>query len=482
MTATPMAPPPLLPTWNGRRPGDVVTMRASELDDIVALPIRELTPWLPEPIWSPSGRFGPTDVVEVRARTRQRVEAVDWGCIRPHEKVNLLANPHGFALSGLAYVAMLEEIRDHVQAATGATVRLRIAESMGHIDNPDWMTIFDLPGRFGDAKECPQIGQGIEVATRVGPMYLTKGLFQADHVIHTHVTEMREGYLHRMNDRLLKPFGMAYTRVETRSAYHFGYGPRTGQLVARAVFDSDFVQDRYVATVVLNTSPEGVVDVDADNDLLALDRRVAIDVFRNYAALVRLMSEVDKCVVAFDGHGNSVYAYAGGLPFDVLYYANADWLDLDNPALYAVLLPESIRGLVGDKMMGENPAIGAFVVNYMAGGMPYLYLFQGVPTFVSSPEMLAWMRQDPSACWIDRYATATDGLPEAMRRAREVAGTDKVIVYDGLPGAMHVSPSLADHLRAVASAVVRDVEEVRLPKWLAQRDLPLVPLTGTAGR
>ncbi|WP_165614160.1 hypothetical protein, partial [Mycolicibacterium holsaticum] len=43
----------------------------------------------------------------------------------------------------------------------------------------------------------------------------------------------------------LKPFGMAYTRLETRSAYHFGYGPRTGQLVARAVFDSDFVQQRY---------------------------------------------------------------------------------------------------------------------------------------------------------------------------------------------------------------------------------------------
>ena len=115
---------------------------------------------------------------------------------------------------------------------------------MGHIENPDWMRIFDLERRFGDARECPQIGQGVEIDTRVGPMYLTRQLFSADHFIHTHVTEMREGYLHRMVDRLFKPFGMGYTRLETRSAYHFGYGPRTGQLVARAVFDSDFIQRR----------------------------------------------------------------------------------------------------------------------------------------------------------------------------------------------------------------------------------------------
>jgi hypothetical protein len=288
---------------------------------------------------------------------------------------------------------------------------------------------------------------------------------------------MREGYLHRMTDRLFKPFGMGYTRIETRSAYHFGYGPRTGQLVARAVFDSDFIQQRYTATVVLNTSPEGVVDVDADNDLAALDRRIATDLFRNYAVLIRLMSEIDECTVVFDGHGSSVYCYAGGIPFDVLYYANADWLDLDNPALYAVLLPESIRDLVGDRMMGENAAIKAFVINYMAGGVPYLYLFQGVPTFVSSPAVFDWLRQDPSACWLPDVATVTDGLPAAMREARTVSGSDKVIVYDGLPGAMHVSEGLADLLVSAAPRVADDVRTVRLPRWLAQRDLPAIELS-----
>ena len=477
MTIAPMPAPQLFPTWNKRSPADVVETRAAELDGIVTLPVRELTSWLPEPIWAPDANLGPTDVDEVRERARRRVEGLVLSKIGRKDRVNLIANPHGFALSGMAYVAMLEEIAQHVEKTTGARVRLRIAESMGHMENPDWMRIYDLEDRFGDAKECPQIDQGVEIDTRVGPMYLNKQLFNADHFIHTHVTEMREGYLHRMQDRLFKPFGMAYTRLETRSAYHFGYGPRTGQLVSRAVFDSDFVQKRYVSTVILNTSPEGVIDVDADNDLGALDRRVATDTFRNYAVLIRLMGEVKDVTVVFDGHGNTIYSYAGGIPFDVLYYSNADWLDLDNPALYAALLPESVRGLVGQYMMGENANIKAYVINYMAGGVPYMYLIKGVPTFVTSPQVMDWLEQDPSACWIRDASEVTDGLADAVNRAKAIAKSDNVLVYDGLPGALHVSESLAADLREAAPRVIEDVERIRMPKWLAQRDLPAVTLS-----
>ena len=83
---------------------------------------------------------------------------------------------------------------------------------------------------------CPWIGKGTRVTTRLGDFWVTRNLFSGDYFIHAHVTELREGCLHRMLDRLYKPFGMAYTRLETRSAYHTGFGPRTGQLVARAVF------------------------------------------------------------------------------------------------------------------------------------------------------------------------------------------------------------------------------------------------------
>jgi hypothetical protein len=333
------------------------------------------------------------------------------------------------------------------------------------------MRIFDLPRRFGDAKECPQIDAGTEISTRVGRMWLNRKLFLGDHFIHTHVTEMREGYLHRMLDRLYKPFGMGYTRVETRSGYHFGFGPRTGQLVARAVFESDFVQERYAGTVVLDTSPEGVVGVDADNDLQELNDRVSLNLFRNYGTLIRLMAEIDECTVVFDGHGNTVYCYAGGIPFDVLYFSNIDFLDLDNPAILTPMLPESARELFGPYASGENPSIKAIVINYMAGGVPYTYLLEKIPTLVAGRAMWDWLTEDPSGCMLVKRAALAVDLPAAMNVARNIAKTDKVIVYDGLQGAMHVSESLAEHLLERAPEVAREVAENRLPKWLAQRNL-----------
>ena len=163
-----LAPPPLLPTWNGRRPGEVVRMRGADLPGVVALPVRALMPDLPEPIWAADPAFGPTDVEVIREQTRAAVAAMDWSKIERGRRVHLLANPHGFQLDGLAYVAMLEEIAQHVRTCTGARVALRIAESMGHVENPDWVKIFDLPGRFGDVEECPQIGPGRKVETRLG--------------------------------------------------------------------------------------------------------------------------------------------------------------------------------------------------------------------------------------------------------------------------------------------------------------------------
>jgi len=465
-----LAPPPLLPTWNKRRPAEVVQQRVADIPGMVALPVRALMPALPEPIWSPDAAFGPTDVEVIRQRTRDIVRTMDWSKIQRGKRVNLIANPHGFFLCGEAYVAMLEEIAAHVRATTGASVRLRIAESMGHIENPDWMRIFDLRGRFGDAEECPQIGKGTRVETRLGDFWVTQKLFHADHFIHTHVTEMREGYLHRMLDRLYKPFGMGYTRLETRSAYHFGFGPRTGQLVARAVFGSDFIQERYTGTVVLNTTSEGIVGVDGDNDLETLDKRLATEILRNYGTLIRLLAEIDECVTVFDGHGCAIYTYGGGIAFDNLLCANVDFLDLDNLALLAAFSPPEDMARSG-LLMGGNPAIKAIVINYMAGGVPEQFLWDQYPTLVVGEPVYRWLITDPSNTYLAERATVIPDLATALDRARELTGTDKVIAFDRTPGALRVSESMGHHLLARAPAVAADVEQHRLPKWLAQRHL-----------
>jgi hypothetical protein len=467
-----LQPPPLLPLWNRRVPADIVAMRAAELPGMVALPVRSLIPSLPAPIWVEDPALGPTDLNVVREATRAKIQRMDWSKIQRGKVVNLLANPHGFYLMGEAYVAMLEEIAAHIKAACHARVRLCIAESMGHIENPNWVKVFDLENRFDKVKEVPQIAEGVKADTRLGPFWLLKDLFKGDYFVHTLVSEMREGYIHRMIDRAYKPFGMAYTRVETRSAYHMGYGPRTGQMVSRAVFESDFIQQRYVGTVALDTSPEGVIGVEADNDLGILNRTLTERVLRNYGTLVRLMSEIKDCICVFDGHGSGVYCYAGGIAFDNLFSANTDFLDIDNLGFFTrdsgALAGMDIReGL----LMGFNKSIKYLVMNYMAGGVPQSFLFKAYPTVIVGEELFKWHCNDPSSATMRDHASLSPDLNTAMKMVYEKTGTDKVLIYDRTPGVLRVSESLAKVLIERAPEVIRDVETNRLPKWLAQRNL-----------
>lgn len=464
-----LRPPGFHTTWNKRQPAQVVARRAADLPDMTAVAIRALMPDLPAPIWSEDALLGPVSVDEVRRQTAARVASLDWSKIEPGRMVNLLANPHGFQLCGEAYVTMLEVIAEHVRTVCGARVRLRIAESMGHIENPDWVKIYGLHERFGDVEECPQMGAGTRIATMLGDMFVTKKLFDAPYFIHTHVTEMREGYLHRMLDRLMKPFGMAYARLETRSAYHFGFGPRTGQLVSRAIFESDFVQQRYVGTIVLDTSSEGVLAVDADNDLKALDRRLAAGIMRNYGVAMRILAEIKDCIVVFDDHGCGVYCYAGGIAFDNMLCADVDFMDLDNLSLLAAERHDSAQpGLT----MGKNNAIKGIVINYMAGGVPQPFLWDNYPIHVVGETVHKWLLNDPSNSHIERAGVkVSDTLEEAIARACAEGGTQNIIVFDRTPGAFRVSRALGEHLLARAPDVRREVEDMLLPKWLRQRGL-----------
>lgn len=463
-----LRPPAFHPTWNKRKPAEVVAKRAADLPGMTALPIRALMPDLPETIWSEDAHFGTQSVEEVRVRTREQVAAMDWSMIGEGKMVNIVANPHGFQLCGMAYVAMLEEIAEHVRTQRGARTRLRIAESMGHIENPDWVKIYDLAARFGEVEECPQIGAGAKVETKLGDMYVTKKLFDAPHFIHTHVTEMREGYLHRMLDRLLKPFGMAYARLETRSAYHFGFGPRTGQIVSRAIFESEYIQKRYTGTVVLDTTSEGVVGVHGRNDLRALDRMLATNVMRNYGMVMRILGEIEDCVVVFDDHGCGVYTYAGGIAFDNMLCADVDFMDLDNLSLLAVDRHDSSEpGLT----MGKNNAIKGIVINYMAGGVPQQFLWDNYPIHIVGEQVYKWLLNDPSNTYIERTARKAATLDEAIATACREGGTENVIVFDRTPGAFRVSRKLGEHMLARAPDVLKKVEEHYLPKWLRQRGL-----------
>ena len=126
-------------------------------------------------------------------------------------------------------------------------------------------------------------------------------------------------------------------------------------------------------------------------------------------------------------------------------------------------------------MMGENKNIKAYIINYMAGGVPYMYLLKGVPTFVTSPQVMDWLQQDPSACWIgdaadDRRTCRCDPAGPGNCRLRQ-----RSCLRQAARGHAHLGITCPSPLRA-APRVIDDVQKVRLPKWLAQRDLPGVSL------
>lgn len=461
-------PPPFKQLLNGDKPADLIPERSADLPGMIGLPVRELIPHMPKPIWSPNAEFGETDPEVIRRATRAKISNIDWSKISEGRVVHLIANPHGFSLMGEGYVAMLEEIQAYVSELRGAKVKVRIAESMGPLANPDWIKTYNLKERLGDIENVSQIGPGKKIDSILGDQYVCKKLFTAPYFIHTHVTEPRETYFHRMIDRLVKPFGMSYVRLETRSAYHFGFGPRTGQMIARAVFESEFIQKRYVASVVLNTVSEGVASVDADNDLYALDARMTKEILWNYGPLYRLLGMIDEVIPILDGHGCFVYTMGGGITFSNLFYADTDFLDLDNLALSATSGKYGRDGMT----MGNTEALKAIVINYMAGGVPVVpYLEDMQSVHIATETEARLLENDPSLSYIRDCSIVHNSLSEAVAVAQQKTGCENLFAFDYTPGVFRVNEPMAKILLDSAPKAVELVEKTLMPKWLRQRNI-----------
>ena len=82
--------------------------------------------------------------------------------------------------------------------------------------------------------------------------------------------------------RVAKSFTMSYARMETRSIFHNNFPTRSANIVPRAIYESPFIQKKWAFSAVLTTSPDGVIGIGADNDLIALDRRVSASTSRRH--------------------------------------------------------------------------------------------------------------------------------------------------------------------------------------------------------
>jgi hypothetical protein len=454
---------------------DSLAMRAADIPGMTSVSFSDLLPSIPAPIYPDS-----EGIEAIRRATRQSLEAVDMSRIKEGDSVNILASHHGFTLLGGApYAEMLKMTRDAIMERTGARdIRLRAGVGLRFRETEEYIKRFDLNSYFdGKAKGMAPVDEGIPIQTEFGTLYGLRRAYDAKWIIHAHNSDLRELHNHRMIDRILKPFGMSYARIETRSTFHQNFGPRSSTIIPRAIFQSDFVQSKFAFSIILETSPNGISGVSAENNLLKQNDLITINALRWYGKLLTLLKEIDECVVILDGPNPIGYMKAGGIVFDNFAGLSVDEFDLDHGWPPFSRYTESYFDEQGRPLLEEipplNPAIKTIINNYCFAGLPSTFFAQHKPTFVVGRALADLIARCPQNPLYMHYAVRAHGLEEAIRFASKMTGTEKIICFDGAVGGFNVTEPVAELLHSKASGIEDMVETRFLPVWCRQRNIKL---------
>ncbi|GAF24916.1 exonuclease VII, large subunit [Moorella thermoacetica Y72] len=473
----PIKPIPPKPSQYGIDPSLVKT-RIADLPGMTSVSLKELFPDLPEVIYP-----GENGLAKVRQAAEEALMKVDMSMIKPEHSVNVLASHHGFTLlGGEPYAELLKAIKDVIEKRTGCRdIRLRAGVGMRFRETEEYIKRYGLDTYYnGKATGVAPVDQGIPIETEIGTLYGIKKVYDADWIVHAHHSDVREVHFHRQVDKAVKPFGMSYARIETRSTYHQNLGPRGANFVARAIFDSEFVQKKFAFAAFLNIAPNGVVGVDVDNDLYALNDRVTFTGCQYYGKIMTLFGEIDECIAALDFPCPVPYVFSAGVIYANFTGANTDLYDLDAPLPPYTWYTEAFYGKRGKPLLKDippvNPAIKMCVHNYAWTGYPSAFFAEQIPTVVVGQEQAELFNRDPLNLNYMDYATVIKSTEAAMNFAYRATGTRKVIIFDGAMGGINVSEPLAELLTRKAPAVSERVDNELLPKWLRQRGVDMAVL------
>ncbi len=437
--------------------------RAASMPGLVSLGVRKLFPDITPAIYNDGD-----DVAVVRRAAEAALASVDMSKIKPQDTVNVVSCEHGFSMmGGRPYAEMLKAIRDVLVERTGCKkIRLRVGAWQGFREADEVIDHFGLGDYYGknNVKGFGPWDKGVPIETEAGTFYGIKKVYDAKWFIHAYYDDAREIYLHRYLHRTLKAFVMAFARLETRGLYH-NYPTRCGNFLPKAIFESDYVQDRYTFSCILRTSPDGVTGIDAGNDIYEIDRRITRDHLRDYGKMQGLFTEIDECVAVVDGGRWVYYLPGGGLCFCELLYAQRDNLDLSNPITTAGWdLPDPNFATT------LNPAIKMIVVNQAWRGIPFTGIAMVIPTILVGQDLVEMFSIDPGSPGLVNLCASTNTLDGAVSFAQRTTKTDKLILFDGSFGHINLSPSLARFMLNQAPKVSAEVDAA-IPTWLKQRGI-----------
>ena len=335
--------------------------RVADLPGIVGLNLESLFPDVPKAIYVEGD-----DVSVIRKATENALKNTNMDKIKPNSTVNILTSQYGFMImGGYAYTEMIKTIKEVVEARTGCSkIRLRVATGFRIKEPAEIIKHYGLKEYFkGQASPALFLEKGVPIETELGTMYGIAKIYDADFIIHAHHGELRELDMHRMMSRAIKPFSMSYARMETRSIHHMNFGPRSSNIIPRLIFESPFVQSKFTFGCFLETSPQGIIGVDADNDMDAIDRRLMLLAFKSYGKIRELYNEIRECIAVMDGTGEPRYMIGGGTTFGNLTEAELDLFDLEK---IPVSLGYGLYEYPPDqpKLKSVNPCIKALVMNH----------------------------------------------------------------------------------------------------------------------
>ena len=448
-------------------------MRAADLPGLTSVKASDLFPIDQQPVAAPTPEL---TRAEIRRRTLATFAKIDLSRIRPGDSVNILTSHHGYSIyGGHAYAEMVRTIRDEVEKRTGATdIRLRAGVGLRFRETEEYIAKFGLDEYFqGKAKGIAPVDRGVPIKTAIGTLYGIAEAYDARWIIHAHNNDVRELHYHRQMGRLFKPFAMSYATIETRSSYHQSTGPRSANLLPRLIWESEYVQKRFLCSCMLQVGPEGIMGVDASADLVAQDKEFAKLNLQWYGKILTLLGAIKDVILIIDYPGPIPYTAAGGVLFGNFLNANVDEFDLRkltpftrySDMLYADKIP-----LVTGVLPPPNPAIKAVVLNYCSKGYPGTFFPKLLPLMVVGAQAELMENDEQNAEFMD-YAMKVESLPKAVSFARNFAKTDNILIFDGAVGGFNVSESLAEIMYALAPQITAQVDGQLMPMWLKQRGI-----------
>lgn len=370
---------------------------------------------------------------------------------------------------------MIRTLRDEIERRTGAKdIRLRAGVGLRFRETEEYIEKFGLKEYFhGKAEGIAPVDRGVPIETEIGRLYGIAKAYDARWIVHAHNNDVRELHYHRQLGRLFKPFAMSYATIETRSSYHQSTGPRMANLLPRLIWESEHVQKRYLCGCMLQVGPEGIMGVDANEDLVAQDKEFCKLNLRWYGKLLTLLGAIDKAIIILDYPGPIPYTTAGGILFGNFLNANVDEFDLRQVTpftRYTDMLYPDVKPLVTNVLTPPNPAIKAVVLNYCSKGYPGTFFPKQMPVLVVGAQAKL-LEVDEQNSEFMKYAVEVDSLPKAVNFSRNFAKTDNILVFDGAVGGFNVSEPLAEQMYRLAPEISSTVDDVLMPMWLKQRGI-----------